>query len=307
MVPAALAGYDVAAILDRGTRRACKRIHARRRSRDSPAVRFGAAIASLARAGRDKLTIVTHPEVVRVRRVGRAVDRRIDRQERHGNHPDRGRDARPAARVRSRSRLRLRRRGPTGRTNTFRARWTPARSKRGLEMLEDAGHPVIRLAMTDRFDIGEQFALWEIATAAAGSVLGIDAFDQPNVQESKDNTKRLLDDYKTNRPLHRTAGRRRTTTSRASSRFPVRRTSRSATISAARCRRCLRRCAHGDYVAFHGVHRTQCRTRASFARHPADRSQCAARRNDGRLRPALLALDGAVAQRRSRTAACSCN
>jgi hypothetical protein len=55
---------------------------------------------------------------------------------------------------------------------------------------------VIRLGMTDRLDIGEQFALWEIAVATAGAVIGIDAFDQPNVQESKDNTKRLLADFK---------------------------------------------------------------------------------------------------------------
>ena len=64
-----------------------------------------------------------------------------------------------------------------------------------LATLEEAGHPVIRLAMADRLDIGAQFALWEIATATAGSIIGIDAFDQPNVQESKDNTKRLLGEY----------------------------------------------------------------------------------------------------------------
>ncbi|HEV2643518.1 MAG TPA: hypothetical protein VGT98_12460, partial [Candidatus Elarobacter sp.] len=64
-----------------------------------------------------------------------------------------------------------------------------------LTQFESAGHPVIRLTMKDALDIGEQFYLWEIATAAAGSVLGIDAFDQPNVQESKDNTKRLLAEF----------------------------------------------------------------------------------------------------------------
>ncbi|MDQ2681267.1 MAG: transaldolase, partial [Candidatus Eremiobacteraeota bacterium] len=66
-----------------------------------------------------------------------------------------------------------------------------------LAALESAGHPVIRLAMNDAYDIGEQFYLWEIATAAAGSILQIDAFDQPNVQESKDNTKSLLEEQKT--------------------------------------------------------------------------------------------------------------
>jgi transaldolase/glucose-6-phosphate isomerase len=64
-----------------------------------------------------------------------------------------------------------------------------------LRALEAAGHPVIRLAMNDAYDVGEQFYLWEIATAAAGSLIAIDAFDQPNVQESKDNTKALLAQY----------------------------------------------------------------------------------------------------------------
>ncbi|HZZ64096.1 MAG TPA: hypothetical protein VFE17_01230, partial [Candidatus Baltobacteraceae bacterium] len=64
-----------------------------------------------------------------------------------------------------------------------------------LRALEAAGHPIIRLAMNDAYDVSEQFYLWEIATAAAGSILQIDAFDQPNVQESKDNTKALLAEY----------------------------------------------------------------------------------------------------------------
>ncbi len=49
--------------------------------------------------------------------------------------------------------------------------------------------------MNDEYDLGEQFYLWELAVAAAGAILGIDAFDQPNVQESKDNTVALLKEY----------------------------------------------------------------------------------------------------------------
>ncbi len=64
-----------------------------------------------------------------------------------------------------------------------------------LKALEAAGHPVVRFAMNDEYDLGEQFYLWEIAVAAAGSILRIDAFDQPNVQESKDNTVALLEQY----------------------------------------------------------------------------------------------------------------
>jgi hypothetical protein len=47
--------------------------------------------------------------------------------------------------------------------------------------------------MNDLLDLGQEFFRWEFATATAGAILGINAFDQPNVQESKDNTNRLLD------------------------------------------------------------------------------------------------------------------
>ncbi len=56
------------------------------------------------------------------------------------------------------------------------------------------------LTLPDIWDVGAEFVRWEIAVAAAGAVLGIDPFDQPNVQESKDNTKRLLRAYAGRRP-----------------------------------------------------------------------------------------------------------
>jgi transaldolase/glucose-6-phosphate isomerase len=58
------------------------------------------------------------------------------------------------------------------------------------------GHPVWQLQLTDALDVGAEFVRWEVATAAAGMVLGIDPFDQPNVQESKDATRTLLDAYR---------------------------------------------------------------------------------------------------------------
>ncbi len=64
-----------------------------------------------------------------------------------------------------------------------------------LRALEAAGHPVVRRSLCDLYDLGEEFFLWEIATAFAGWRLGIDPFDQPNVQESKDATKELLEAY----------------------------------------------------------------------------------------------------------------
>ncbi len=58
--------------------------------------------------------------------------------------------------------------------------------------LARTGTPLIRIQMDDRWDVAQEFFRWEMATAAAGSILGINPFDQPNVQESKDNTNRLL-------------------------------------------------------------------------------------------------------------------
>src|SRR5205807_2112696 len=64
-----------------------------------------------------------------------------------------------------------------------------------LRALEAAGHPVLRHILHDAGDLGEEFFLWEFATAIAGQLIGINPFDQPNVQESKDNTKRLLSEF----------------------------------------------------------------------------------------------------------------
>ena len=58
--------------------------------------------------------------------------------------------------------------------------------------LEAAGHPVIRISLTDPIDLGAEAWRWEIATAVAGIVLGIDPFDQPNVEEAKQLTRDLL-------------------------------------------------------------------------------------------------------------------
>jgi glucose-6-phosphate isomerase len=62
----------------------------------------------------------------------------------------------------------------------------------GLGELENVGHPVTRLRYDGREQIGGEFFRWEMATAIAGSVLGINPFDQPNVQEAKDATKAIL-------------------------------------------------------------------------------------------------------------------
>ncbi len=61
--------------------------------------------------------------------------------------------------------------------------------------IEGAGHPVVRIAVTDRYHIGQEFFRWEFATAVAGSILGIDPFNQPDVEASKDKTRELTAAY----------------------------------------------------------------------------------------------------------------
>src|ERR1700738_2443896 len=61
--------------------------------------------------------------------------------------------------------------------------------------LEKAGHPVVRIAVSDIYNLGQEFFRWEIGTAVAGSILGINAFNQPDVEASKIVTKQLTSEY----------------------------------------------------------------------------------------------------------------
>jgi hypothetical protein len=64
-----------------------------------------------------------------------------------------------------------------------------------LAVLEAAGQPTVTLQIEDRYDLGGEFFRWEFATAVAGALLQINAFDQPNVQEAKDKTNEVLATY----------------------------------------------------------------------------------------------------------------
>jgi transaldolase/glucose-6-phosphate isomerase len=64
-----------------------------------------------------------------------------------------------------------------------------------LAALERAGHPVVRVTLEDPYDLGQEFFRWEMATAVAGSILGIHPFDQPDVEASKTETRKLTAAY----------------------------------------------------------------------------------------------------------------
>jgi len=64
-----------------------------------------------------------------------------------------------------------------------------------VDALEKAGQPVVRIGVADKYDLGQEFFRWEIAIAVACSIIGIDAFNQPDVEASKIETRKLTDQY----------------------------------------------------------------------------------------------------------------
>ena len=184
MVPAALIGVDLERLLD-GVRAMAVACGPDVPAEQNPALRLGAAMGELALRGRDKLTLVFEQPLAP---LGAWVEQLVAEstgKEGTGILPVDLEELGPA--------------GAYGDDRVFAAVRLAGAADAGvagaLEALRDAGHPVLEHEMADVLDLGGEFLRWEIAVAAAGHVLGIDAFDQPNVQESKDMTKGLLGEY----------------------------------------------------------------------------------------------------------------
>ncbi len=184
LVPASLIGLDLDALLASASAMlgACREPN----PADNPGVSLGLAIGTLARAGRDKLTFLTDDAIAS---FGAWVEQLI--AESTGKHgvgivPV---DLEPLGTAEAygpdRAFVRISLGGPAG-SEADEAR------DRLAGALEAVGHPVIRIAITDPIDLGAEFVRWEVATAIAGAVLGIDPFDQPNVEEAKQLTRDLL-------------------------------------------------------------------------------------------------------------------
>ncbi len=183
MVPAALMGIDLDAVLAGATRMA----DACRVSDPmlNPGLALGAFMAAAAQAGRNKLTLVV-PGALDP--FGLWVEQLVAEstgKQGKGVIPITGED--PEAPF-----------GPdrAAVTVNFGGQTPP-----GLARAADAGVPAIHLTMPDALAIGAEFFRWEVATAAAGLLLGINPFDEPNVQQAKDATKALLDVYAVERRL----------------------------------------------------------------------------------------------------------
>lgn len=183
LVPAAVIGLDVRELLERVGPMA-ERL--KQPGADNPGLWLGAALGGLALAGHDKLTFVFEPALERLADWLEQLVAESTGKEGTGIIPV---AHEPLASA-----------GDYGADRVFvgldLVPQPHPQTDAVLEALETAGQPVIRLRMRDQWDLGAEFLRWEFATAVAGAVLGINPFDEPNVQESKDNTKRLLEEFR---------------------------------------------------------------------------------------------------------------
>ncbi len=179
LVPAAVAGVDVARLLDAAIASA-----EAARAPDSDALRLGAALAELALAGRNKCTFVV---ARRIHAFGLWVEQLLAEST--------GKDGTGVLPVADEP---LSTPKSYGDDRVFaQLRLTGERSIERdsmIEALESYGQPTVVIELDDEYDLGGEFFRWEFATAVAGLVLRVNPFDEPNVQESKENTARVLRD-----------------------------------------------------------------------------------------------------------------
>jgi glucose-6-phosphate isomerase len=182
LVPAALMGINIEALLHRAQvgEQNCAHYDS---SASNSGLWLGAAIGELARRGRDKLTFFVSPPI---ESFGLWAEQLV--AESTGKH---GRGILPVADE------------PIGEPEVYGsdrvfvylrdADQPDEQMDAAVERLAGAGHPTLTLATQGAVDLGRVFFLAEFAVAVAGWALQINPFDQPNVQEAKDNTKRVLD------------------------------------------------------------------------------------------------------------------
>ena len=180
MVPAAISGVDVKKFLDQAEImvHACAACVS---PQDNPGVVLGTILGVLAGRGRDKLTLIASPAIYDLGAWLEQLIAESTGKNGKGIIPvDRELLGAPAVYGADRVFVYIRLESSTD----------PAQEK-GIDALEKAGHPVVRISVADRYNLGQEFFRWEIATAVAGAILGINAFDQPDVEASKLATRQL--------------------------------------------------------------------------------------------------------------------
>lgn len=183
LVPAALVGIDLSRFLARAAQmqERCTALT----PPDNPGFELGAFLADAYSVGRDKLTLQTSPSLGAFGVWVEQLVAESSGKEGKGIVPIEGESIRPSQDYgKDRVFVFVELEGEAGTT----ARQTKQ------ELARD-GHPVLTLRLGDRYDLAGEFFRWEFATAVACAGLGVNAFDEPNVKESKDNTSRLLGEF----------------------------------------------------------------------------------------------------------------
>ena len=184
LVPASLIGLDLDSLLASAATMlaACQEPE----PKANPGVSLGLALGVLAKAGRDKVTFLPDPEISTFGAWAEQLIAESTGKRGVGIVPVDGEPAgSPVLYGPDRVIVRLTLAGSSGPEVTD--------ADALADALEAAGHPVIRIGVPDPIDLGAEFIRWEVATAIAGAVLGIDPFDQPNVEEAKERTRALLE------------------------------------------------------------------------------------------------------------------
>lgn len=184
LVPAAVMGLDVKYFLE-CTEKMVRACEAAVPVEQNPGAVLGAVLGTLANQGRDKVTIITSPAIWDLGAWLEQLLAESTGKQGKGLIPV-DREALGAPEVYGNDRLfvylRLQNAGD------------PAQDSK-VEALRKAGHPVVSINLSDIYDIGGEFFRWEIATAVAGSIIGINTFDQPDVEASKIVTRQLTAEY----------------------------------------------------------------------------------------------------------------
>jgi transaldolase/glucose-6-phosphate isomerase len=184
MVPGAVMGVNVVKFLN-ATEEMVKACGATVSAGDNPGVILGAILGAAANQGRDKVTIVASPGIFDLGawleqllaestgKIGKGIIP-VDRED-LGKPDVYGQDRVIAY-------LRL-------------DHAADAAQDAAIDALEKSGQPVVRIGLPDIYNLGQEFFRWEIATAVAGAIIGINAFNQPDVEASKIETKKLTGEY----------------------------------------------------------------------------------------------------------------
>jgi transaldolase / glucose-6-phosphate isomerase len=186
MVPAAIMGVDVAKFL-KNTEEMVQACGPAPATDSNPGVILGTILGVAANHGRDKITIIASPGISD---LGAWLEQLIAESTGKigkGIIPvDRERLAKPASYGNDRVFAYLRLASKPNKAQDA-----------AVAAIEKAGHPVVRITMPNIYNLGQEFFRWEIATAVAGSIIGINAFNQPDVEASKIETKKLTSQYET--------------------------------------------------------------------------------------------------------------